>query len=132
MLFRWKNTLAVQIFSYPFEVQTYKRDDGRLCMQQNCEFSMATQTEDDYEAIYNFLCHHQYPADVTKCQKRVLRRRATANYTVKGGLLFYRKKDGEGSGEWKRVPQSIRERKRILESCHSLPEGKPKLSFLFR
>jgi len=82
----------------------------------------------DYEVIYNFLHHHQYPADITKSQKRVLRRKAITNYQAKGGLLYYRKK--KGSGEWKQVPQSIRERNRILKACHSFPESKPITSTL--
>ena len=75
----------------------------------------------DYEAIYNFLFNHVYPEGFSKVQKRALRRKASDNYKVDRGQLFYKK---SGTQNWKQVPRINRERRRILETCHGLPEGK--------
>ena len=83
--------------------------------------AMATD-EDEYCHIYNFLRHHKYPPGFSKSEKRGLRRKATTNYKVGNGLLFYRRKGGNAQ-EWKQVPRSTEEIRRILEACHALPEG---------
>ena len=80
---------------------------------------MATD-EDSYDLLYDILRYHRYPNVFTKCDKRALRRKAT-NYKVKSGHLLYYHKTGQ---TWKQVPRSSTERVRILEACHSLPEGK--------
>ena len=76
--------------------------------------------EDNYDFLYDFLRYHRYPNGFTKCDKRALRRKAT-NYKVESGQLFYYHKSEQ---TWKQVPRSSTERIRILEACHSLPEGK--------
>ena len=79
---------------------------------------MATE-DDEYEQIYVFLNNHCYPEGCEKVQKRALRRKA-GSYMVGNGLLFHRKAKTD---EWKQVPRCGKERSRILEACHSLPEG---------
>ena len=57
--------------------------------------------------------------DVGTLDKRVVRWKASS-YMVENGLLFHRKPK---TNEWKQVPRCGKERSRILEACHSLPEG---------
>ena len=78
--------------------------------------------EYEYYHIYTLLRHHEYPPGFSKSEKRGLRRKATTNYKVERGLLFYRRKGGNAQ-EWKQVPRSTEETRRILEVCHALPEG---------
>ena len=80
---------------------------------------MATSSE-EYEAIYQFLRFGQYPEGFSKNDKRVLRRKSKENYQVVKDFLFYRPRRGR---EWKKVPRFQKERVRIIEVCHSLPEG---------
>ena len=42
------------------------------------------------------------------------------NYRIQDDELYYHKK---GSEEWKKVPQTQKERERIIEACHSETEG---------
>lgn len=83
-------------------------------------FDMATR-EDDYENIYQFLQYGKYPEDMDKNQKRNFRRKAKDNYKLDKGILYYHQR---GSSEWKQVPRSWKDRKRILASCHASAEGK--------
>ena len=80
---------------------------------------MATDKH-EYDTIYRFLARHEYPTGYSKNEKRALRRKATS-YKVENSALFYMTK--KGSAEWKQAPQSAEERDRILDTCHSLPEG---------
>lgn len=80
--------------------------------------------EREYQDIYNFLQHHQYPPGYDKSQKRNFRRKATTNYKVDKGLLYFCKK---GSKEWRQVARSSRDKERILIACHSLSEGNYKV-----
>ncbi len=80
---------------------------------------MATNSE-EYEAIYQFLRCGQYPGGCSKNEKRVLRRKAKDNYKAEKESLFYRPRGGL---DWKKVPRFAKDRTRILEICHSLPEG---------
>ena len=74
----------------------------------------------EYDAIYHYLRDKEYPLGYDKNQKRVLRRKACANYRVnKEHLEHYQ----GSSGVWKQVPRSTEQRNRILELCHALPEG---------
>jgi hypothetical protein len=73
--------------------------------------------EEDYEAIYQYLRCGVYPAGVTeKNSRRNFRRKANDNYMIKHGHLYYHKKGGK---EWRKVPQTRKERERVLESCHT-------------
>ena len=73
----------------------------------------------EYDEFYCFLSKHEYPTGFSKSQKQGLRRKAT-NYKVERDLLFYRMNERL---EWKQVPRCGTEKRRILEACHSLPEG---------
>lgn len=77
--------------------------------------------EEDYDEVYQYLRCQQYPGGYSKDQKRNFRRKCVDNYTIEKGILYYHAK---GSKEWKQVPRSGSERERIIEACHSLPEGK--------
>ena len=79
---------------------------------------------DDYDAIFTYLQRNQYPIGFDKSQKRALRRKASS-YKAENGILYYRAcRNARGPREWKQVPRSVRDRNRILEACHALPEGK--------
>ena len=76
---------------------------------------------EDYEAVFQFLRCGQYPTSFSKNAKRVLRRKAKYNYKIKKECLLY---CPQGGTEWKKVPRFLKERQRIIELCHALPEGK--------
>ena len=73
--------------------------------------------EGEYDEIYSYLSFGQYPLEFTKNQKRMLRRRATDNYCVKNGLLYYQTKKHE------QVVRTQQDINRILRSCHDSLEG---------
>ena len=77
--------------------------------------------EIEYEDIYKFLHYNEYPSNMDKNQKINFRRKAHTNYMVKTGHLYYCKKGT--TNEWKRVPQSRKDRDRIVEACHASLEG---------
>ena len=69
---------------------------------------------------------HRYPTGFSKHQKRVLRRKSQDHFRFKQGLLFYstkRRVDGKRQ-EWRQVPRTVAEQQRIIQTCHSLVEGK--------
>jgi hypothetical protein len=77
--------------------------------------------EEDYQVIYKYLQCGEYPAGLSeKNSRRNFRRKAIDNYMVKRGHLYYHKKGGKLC---KRVPQTKKERERVLESCHADLEG---------
>ena len=80
---------------------------------------MATE-EEEYDAVFCFLRSGHYPAGFSKNKKRALRRKATNNYKVKKDQLLYCPR---GGSSWKKVPRFRKERERIIEICHALPEG---------
>ena len=85
---------------------------------------------DDYDAIFTYLQRNQYPIGFDKSQKWALRRKASS-YKAENGILYYCAcRNARGPREWKQVPRSVRDRNRILEACHALPEGKSLLHYL--
>ena len=86
------------------------------------------RSKEEYENIYAFLTRYDYPAGFFKNDKRALHRKASDNYKVESCALFYRQRQ---SDDWKQVPRNAHERQRILETCHSLPEGMLRQSIMF-
>ena len=80
---------------------------------------MATM-EAEYDLIYHFLCHREYPSGYTKNQKRSLRRKVDTCYKMDNGVMMF---FHTTTGLWKQVPRSEKDKERILGACHSLPEG---------
>ena len=75
--------------------------------------------------VYDFLQGNGY----TKNQKRCLRRKAQANFTCRNGILYFSKQPtsngSQEAREWKQVPRSLKDKERILKSCHdNNAEGK--------
>jgi hypothetical protein len=81
---------------------------------------MATE-EEAYDAVFHYLRSGEYPAGFGKNEKRALRRKAKENYRVRKDALLYCPR---GGSSWKKVPRFQKERERIIEVCHALPEGK--------
>ena len=76
--------------------------------------------EVEHDQIYQYLRSQQYPEGYSKDQKRNFRRKCANNYRIEKGILYYHAKD---SAQWKQVPRSKRAKERIMEACHTLPEG---------
>ena len=74
--------------------------------------------EGEHDEIYSYLSFGQYPLEFTKNQKRMLRRRATDNYCVKNGLLYYQTKKHNHE-----LRQVVRTQQDILTSCRDSLEG---------
>ena len=81
---------------------------------------MATK-EEEYDAIFYYLKSKRYPSGlVNKNSKRNFRRKVMDNYRIQDDELYYHKK---GSEDCKKVPQTQKERERIIEACHSETGG---------
>ena len=76
-------------------------------------------TDQDYEDIYQYLCFRRYRTDSSKNQRRIVRRRAKEHFKVKNGRLFYTTGKTKAAPKWRLVVKDVKERKRILESCHN-------------
>ena len=85
-------------------------------------------TDMEYIEIYNFLALRRYPTGSSKNTKRILRRKNTENFRVKRGILFYSKiPKSRAAGkrrQWRQVPRTVEEQRRILQACHSENEGR--------
>ncbi len=111
----------MQQFSYKLEWENAYHESSTLTPSHvaNVIFDMATE-EEEYDAVFHFLRSGEYPAGFSKNEKRALRRKAKDNYKVEKDALFYRPR---GGSSWKKVPRFWKERERIIDVCHVLPEG---------
>lgn len=77
--------------------------------------------EDEYDAVFEYLRTKRYPMALKdKNSKRNFRRKVMDNYKIEDDQLHYHKK---GCEDWKKVPQTQRERKRVIEACHTETGG---------
>jgi len=71
-----------------------------------------------YDEIVDYLLFLRYPDGHDKNQKRILRRKAN-HYRMENGSLYYSLKEND----WRKVIRTEKERKKIMECCHSSAEG---------
>ena len=74
----------------------------------------------EYEAIAEYLQFQRYPVGYAKNQKRSLRRKAIDHYKIKKSSLYY---SVDGKTAWRKVIRTSQEKRRVMESCHSSPQG---------
>lgn len=79
---------------------------------------------EDYEIVYDYLNAGSYPSNWSKNDKRILRRRCANNFKISKGVLYYSTKKGGTRNDWRIVVKNDDEKKRIMNACHSNPEGK--------
>ena len=69
----------------------------------------------NFDDIFNFLVHGHYPNALSKDQKRSFRRKATENYKVEKGVLYYAKKaTGPSDRLWRIVITTNDEQRKII------------------
>ena len=89
-------------------------------------------TEIEYDQLYDYAAFSQYPTGSSKNQRRIIRRKCIKHFRAESGVLYYSavgtSKVSESAGcldrAWKVVVRTEKERRRIIESCHSSPHGK--------
>ncbi len=87
-------------------------------------------TELDYDQLYNYAAFSQYPPGSSKNQRRIIRRKCIEHFRAEDGLLYYsavgttKVSDSCPDRAWKVVVRTDKERRRIIESCHSSAHGK--------
>ena len=86
----------------------------------------------EYETIVNYLTRGEYPAGISKEQKRAIRRKVaerSANATnsnkfvAKDGVLYYVDNRPDGLGARERRVIRMEEKMRILRDCHEAEIG---------
>ena len=86
-------------------------------------------TEIEYDQLYDYVAFSRYPTGSSKNQRRIIRHKCIEHFRVKDGVLYYSavgtsKVSKSGScpdRTWKVVVRTEKERRRIIESCHSNP-----------
>ena len=89
-------------------------------------------TEIEYDHLYDYAAFSRYPTGSFKNQRRIIRRKFIEHFRAEDGVLYYSavgtskvsKSASCPDREWKVVVRMEKERRRIIESCHSSPHSK--------
>ena len=86
-------------------------------------------TEIEYDHLYNYAAFNQYPIGSSKNQRRIIRRKCVEHLSAENGVLYYSAVGTSKAASccdrtWKIVVRTEKERRRIIESCHSSPHSK--------
>ena len=93
-------------------------------------------TELEYDHLYDYAAFSRYPtgSSKTKNQRHIIRRKCIEHFRAEDGVLYYSAVGttqvsesascGPVDRSWKVVVRTEKERRRIIESCHSSPHGK--------
>ncbi len=91
---------------------------------------MTKLTETEYDYVFTYVVDGSYPDGYTKNERRSLRRKCNCHFMVQDGMLYYSSADvtkhspDKTKRGWRMVVRTERERRRIIESCHSSNQGK--------